>query len=106
MPKYLWQASYTSDGVKGVLSDGGTGRLEAVQRLLDGAGGKLEAFYFAFGEDDVYVIADLPSTEAAAAIALTINASGLVGLKTTLLLTPEEVDAAAKQSVDYRPPGG
>ena len=62
--------------------------------------------YFAFGEDDVYVIADLPDTETAAAVALTVNASGLVGLKTTLLLTPEDVDAAAKQSVDYRPPGG
>jgi len=106
MPKYLWQASYNSDGVRGVLSDGGTGRREAIEQLVAAAGGQLEAFYFAFGEDDVYVIADLPDTETAAAVALTVNASGLVGLKTTLLLTPEDVDAAAKQSVDYRPPGG
>ena len=106
MPKYLWQASYNSDGVRGVLSDGGTGRREAIEQLVAAAGGQLEAFHFAFGEDDVYVIADLPDTETAAAVALTVNASGLVGLKTTLLLTPEDVDAAAKQSVDYRPPGG
>src|SRR5438105_3627168 len=106
MPKYLWQASYNSDGVRGVLSDGGTGGREAIEQLVAAAGGQLEAFYFAFGEDDVYVIADLPDTETAAAVALTVNASGLVGLKTTLLLTPEDVDAAAKQSVDYRPPGG
>ena len=61
MPKYLWQASYNSDGVRGVLSDGGTGRREAIEQLVAAAGGKLEAFYFAFGEDDVYVIADLPT---------------------------------------------
>jgi uncharacterized protein with GYD domain len=106
MPKFLWQASFNSDGVKGVVSEGGTGRREAIQQLVSGAGGTLEAFYFAFGDDDVYVIADLPDTETAAAIALTVNASGLVGVKTTLLLTPEEVDAASKHSVDYRPPGG
>jgi uncharacterized protein with GYD domain len=106
MPKYLWQASYSSEGVKGVIKEGGTGRRDAVERLVNAAGGTLEAFYFAFGEDDAVVIVELPDEETATAIALTVNADGRVGLKTTVLLTPEEVDAAAKRSVEYTPPGG
>jgi uncharacterized protein with GYD domain len=106
MPKYLWQASFNSDGVQGVVKEGGTGRRQAIEQLVSSAGGTLEAFYFAFGDSDVVVIADLPDEETAAAIALTVNASGLVAVKTTVLLTPDEVDAAAKRSVDYRPPGG
>ncbi|SRR5712691_8377403 len=106
MPKYLWEASYNSDGLKGVVKEGGTGRRAAIEQLVDAAGGKLESFYFAFGESDVVVIADLPDEETATAIALTVNSGGLVSLKTRVLLTPEEVDAAAKRSVDYRPPGG
>jgi uncharacterized protein with GYD domain len=105
MPKFLWMASYTADGVKGVLKDGGTGRRAVVERMTEDLGGKVEAFYFAFGGDDVYVIADLPDTTTAAAISLTINAQGAVQLKTVELLTPEEVDEATKKSVDYRPPG-
>jgi uncharacterized protein with GYD domain len=105
MPKYLWQASYNSDGVKGVVKEGGTGRRQAIENLVTGAGGTVEAFYFSFGDDDVVVIADLPDAETATAIALTVNSGGLVSLKTSVLLTPEEVDAAAKKSVDYRPPG-
>jgi uncharacterized protein with GYD domain len=105
MPKYLWQASYNSEGVKGVVTDGGSGRRDAIETLVTGAGGTLEAFYFSFGESDVVVIADLPDEETATAIALTVNGGGLVSLKTTVLLTPEEVDAAVKKSVDYRPPG-
>jgi uncharacterized protein with GYD domain len=99
-------ASYTSDGVKGVLKDGGTGRKAAVEQMTHALGGKLEAFYFAFGDDDVYVIADLPDNATATAISLTINAQGAVQLKTVELLTPEQIDEAAKKAVDYRPPGG
>jgi uncharacterized protein with GYD domain len=106
MPRYLWKASYTTEGVKGVIKDGGTGRRESVQKLIESVGGKMEAFYFAFGDADVYVIADLPDNTSAAAAAITVNGSGAVELQTSLLLTPEEVDAAAKQSADYRPPGG
>jgi uncharacterized protein with GYD domain len=106
MPKYLWQASYNSDGVKGVVKEGGTGRRQAIESLVTGAGGTVESFYFSFGDDDVVVIADLPDEETATAIALTVNSGGLVSIKTTVLLTPDEVDAAAKKSVDYRPPGG
>jgi uncharacterized protein with GYD domain len=106
MAKFLWQASYTSDGVKGLLKDGGTSRRTTIEKLVSGVGGKLEAFYFAFGGDDVIVIADLPDQKTAAAIGLAVNASGTTTLKTTVLLTPEEIDAAAHTAVDYRPPGG
>lgn len=105
MPKYLWQASYTTEGVRGVLKEGGTGRVEAVRKLVDGLGGSLEAAYFAFGEDDVYAIVDLPDNVSAAAISLTIAAAGAARIKTVVLATPEEIDEAAKKSVDYRPPG-
>ncbi len=107
MTRYLWQASYTPDGIRGILKEGGTGRLSAIERVtVEDFGGVVEAFYFAFGEHDVYVIADVPDAETAAAISLTVAASGAVRVKTTVLLTPEEVDAAAKKAVAYRPPGG
>ena len=105
MPKFLIQASYTAQGVEGVRSKGGTSRRDAVAEAIRGVGGQLESFYFAFGDHDAYVVADLPDNEAAAAIALSVNAAGGVSAKTVVLLTPEEVDQAAKRSIDYRPPG-
>jgi len=105
MAKFLWKASYTSDGVKGVLKEGGSGRQSAVEKVVEGLGGKVEAFYFALGEHDVYVIAELPDTVTATAVSLTVNASGVVALQTVELLTPEQVDEASKKSVEYRPPG-
>lgn len=105
MAKFLWKASYTSEGVKGVLKEGGTGRRAAVEKVVEGLGGEVESFYFALGEDDVYVIAELPDTVTATAVSLTVNASGVVSLQTVELLTPEQVDAASKKSVDYRLPG-
>ena len=106
MPKFLFEASYTQEGVKGVQSAGGTSRREAVSQVAESVGGTLESFYFAFGDRDAYVVVDLPDAESAAAVALTVNAAGGAKVKTVVLLTPEEVDAAAKQSVDYTPPGG
>jgi uncharacterized protein with GYD domain len=105
MPKYLIEATYTLEGVKGIQSAGGSTRRDAVAQVAESVGGRLESFYFAFGDSDVYVIADLPDNESATAVALTVNASGAVRLRTTVLLEPEEVDAAAKRSVEYRPPG-
>jgi uncharacterized protein with GYD domain len=105
MPKYLIQASYTPQGVEGVRSEGGSSRRDAVADTASSLGGQLESFHFGFGDDDAYVIADLPDNEAAAALALTVNAAGGATVKTTVLLTPEQVDEAAKRSVDYRPPG-
>jgi len=105
MAKYLWCASYSTEGVKGLLKEGGTGRREAVEKLVADLGGSIDAFYFAFGDDDVYVIADLPDNTNAAAVSLAIAATGSVRIKTTVLLTPEEVDRASKTTVGYRAPG-
>jgi len=106
MPKYMITGSYTAEGVKGLLAEGGTGRRSAVEKLLASVGGSLDAFYFGFGGDDFYVIADLPNNAAAAAGALAASAAGAVRARTVVLLTPEEVDAATKLSPTYRPPGG
>jgi uncharacterized protein with GYD domain len=105
VPKYLLEASYTQQGVEGVRSKGGSSRRDAVADTVSNLGGELEGFYFGFGDSDAYVIVDLPDDETAAAVALTVNAAGGATVKTTVLLTPEQVDAAAKHSVDYRPPG-
>jgi uncharacterized protein with GYD domain len=106
MPKYLWQASYSVDGVRGILKEGGSSRRAVIEQLVSELGGTLEALYFAFGEDDVYVIADLPDHATAAAVSLTVAGTGSVRLKTVVLLSPEEIDAATQKSVSYRPPGG
>ena len=105
MPKYLWQVSYSSDGVKGVVKEGGTSRRAEATNLVEALGGTLETFYYAFGDHDAIVIAELPDDEAATAVALAVNGDGRISLKTTVLITPEQVDAAAKQSVEYRAPG-
>lgn len=105
MPKFLLKATYTSDGAKGLLKEGGTKRRAAVQKVIEAAGGKLEAFYYAYGDDDAFIIADLPDVMAGLAISLTVNASGAVRLSSLPLITPEEVDAASKKSIEYRAPG-
>ncbi len=105
MPKFLIEASYSPEGVAGIKSKGGSSRRDAVAEMVEGLGGKLESFYFGFGDADAYVTTEMPDNESAAAVALAVNASGAVACKTTVLLTPEEIDAAAKQSVGYRAPG-
>jgi uncharacterized protein with GYD domain len=105
MPKYLLAATLTQSGVQGVMKEGGTSRREAVRKTMESVGGTLEAFYFAFGETDVYLIVDVPDAAAAVAAAMTTTASGAVRVNTTVLITPEEVDEAKSRSVEYRPPG-
>ncbi len=105
MPKYLIQASYTSDGAKGLISEGGTSRVKAVADVVQSLGGSVDCFYFAFGTDDVVTVIDVPDTASAAALAMTIGATGLVSIRTTVLITPEEIDSAAQKSVGYRGPG-
>jgi uncharacterized protein with GYD domain len=105
MPLYLWQASYSVDGTKGLVKEGGSKRRTAVQQMVEKAGGKLHAFYYAFGGDDVCGIVEFPDHASAAAVSLAVNAAGAAHLRTTLLLTPEEIDAAVKKTVSYRPPG-
>jgi len=105
MPKYLIQANYVGDGVKGLLKEGGTSRRAATEKAIKSLGGTLEAFYYAFGETDAFAIVDVPDNASMAAIALTAGASGAVAVKTTVLMTPEEVDEAVKKVPSYRPPG-
>ena len=105
MPKYLAHASYTIEGLKGLLKDGGTKRREAVEQLAKSLGGTVEAFYYAFGDDDLFVIFDLPDNVSATIGSMVVNASGAAKAKMTVLLTPEEIDQATKKSVDYLPPG-
>lgn len=105
MAKFLIEANYVGEGVKGLLQEGGTSRRAAVDKLMASVGGKVESFYYAFGDRDAYVIVDAPDNVTAAAIALTVAASGLVSIQTRVLMTPEEVDQAAKKSPSYRAPG-
>ena len=105
MPKYMFEGCYSVEGAKGVAKDGGSARREALTRVFEGLGGKLECFYFAFGEVDVFVIGDLPDNETAASAALAINKAGAASCRTTVLITPEEMDKAARKSVSYRAPG-
>lgn len=105
MAKYLIVASYTSEGIKGVVTKGGTARREAVEKMAADLGGRVESFYFAFGEGDAFVVVDLPDNVGAAAIGLAVGASGMATARTTVLLTPEEIDRAAATSVNYAPPG-
>jgi uncharacterized protein with GYD domain len=105
MPKYLFEAHYTPEGLKGVAKEGGSGRREAVAKAAESVGGKLESIHFAFGGVDGYVIVDLPDNVAAAAMALTVNQGNTAAVKTVVLITPEEMDKAAKKTVKYRAPG-
>jgi uncharacterized protein with GYD domain len=90
MPKFLFKASYSPEGIKGVQSAGGSSRRDAIGHMAEGLGGQLESFHFAFGSPDAYVIVELPDNESAAAVALTANASGAASVETVALLTPEE----------------
>ena len=105
MPKYLFEAHYTPEGAKGVAKEGGSGRRAAVAKAAESVGGKLESLYFAFGGVDAYVTVDLPDNVAAAAMALAVNQGATAAVKTVVLMTPEEMDKAAKTMVGYRPPG-
>ena len=105
MPKYLLQGSYTEEGLKGLLKEGGTKRMEATKKAIESLGGKLEAYYYAFGENDYYLIVDQLESVNVIAGTLIANATGTVKLKTTVLITPEEVDQAVKKTMDWRPPG-
>lgn len=107
MSRYLIKASYSPEGMKGVMAKGGSARVAAIERLVAGVGGSMESFYFAFGEDDAYIVVDAPSPEAMAAVAGRVTSTGVLSsYETVVLLTAEQVDAAAEMAVDYTPPGG
>ena len=105
MPKYLISANYTAEGMAGVRAAGAKSRVDAVTKMLEAMGGRLESFHFAFGDTDVFVVVEAPDDEAVAAVSIAINGSGAVSTRTTKLLTVEQVDEALRRSVDYRPPG-
>jgi uncharacterized protein with GYD domain len=105
MAKFLVQFSYTEEGLQGLIKEGGSKRMEAAQQLVESLGGKLEANYFSFGEFDGFIIMDGMDNIDAAAAAMIVNASGAIKTKTTVLLTPEEVDQATQKHGSYRPPG-
>ena len=105
MPKYLIEANYTAEGMKGVLAKGGTARREAVEKMLADLGGTLESFHFAFGDTDAFVIVDVPDNVTAAAIGMMVGSSGMTSCKTTILLSPEDIDRAAQVKATYVPPG-
>ena len=105
MPKYLVEAKYTLDGLKGLKAKGGSARMAAAKALAEELGGSIESFHFAFGEADAYLVADMPDNVSAAAIGLIVSASGAVSTRTTVLITPEEMDAATKKQASYSPPG-
>lgn len=105
MPKYLVEATYFSEGLNGLLKEGGSRRRAAIEELFVSLGGTLEAFYFAFGEEDVFIIGELPDNATAAALAIRVTATRAAACKTTVLLTPQEIDLSVKKTGIYRPPG-
>lgn len=105
MAKYLIQANYVDEGAKGLLKEGGSSRRAAVEKMAASLGGSIESFYYAFGETDLYIIADVPDHATMAAISLLVNSTGTATAKTTVLLTPAEIDEAAKKTPVYRAPG-
>ena len=105
MPKMMIKASYTAEGARGLVKEGGTGRVASVTKVIEGLGGKVEAFYFAYGPDDAFVICDVPDEATGLALAVAVNASGTVTCTTTPLITPAMMDAACQKSVGYKAPG-
>jgi uncharacterized protein with GYD domain len=105
MAKYMVTGSYTSEGMKGLLKEGGSGRRKAVEDAIKAMGGRLDAYYFSFGDNDVVAIADVPDNLTAAALVIGIASTGTVSTRTTVLLTPEEMDQAVKKTVSFRPAG-
>ncbi len=106
MAKYMVEASYTLEGLKGLFKEGGTSRRTAIETAAKALGGSVEAFYFVFGEDDVVVLLDMPDNVSIAALSLAVSAGGGATSTVRVLLTPEEIDAAVKKTAQYRPPGG
>jgi len=105
MPKFMFQASYTPAGAKALAREGGSKRRGAVGAAIEALGGRMESFYYAFGNRDVVVIADLPDNVSSVALTLAINQTGLVSASTVVLITADEMDRAAKKAVRYRAPG-
>ncbi|GIF75881.1 GYD domain-containing protein [Asanoa siamensis] len=105
MAKYLFIAAYTAEGIRGLLADGGSGRVDAARTTCESVGGRLESMYYSFGEQDAYITCDLPDNTAAAAVSLAVAATGALDTRTVVLLTPDEIDEATRTAVSFRAPG-
>ena len=105
MGKYMFHATYTGEGLVGLLKEGGSSRRAALTQTIEAMGGNVEGLYYAFGDTDLYVICDLPDDATATAVSLNIANAGALNIRATVLVTPETVDEAVKKSVPYRPPG-
>ncbi len=106
MPKFLIEASYSAEGAKGLLEEGGSGRRAAIEQAMEGLGGRVEALYFALEGSRAYMIMEAPDAASVAALSLAASAAGVATVSTVPLLTPEEMDEACQKAVNYRPPGG
>jgi uncharacterized protein with GYD domain len=107
MSKYLMHGSYSAEGVRGLLKEGGVSRRSHFRQLVEKLGGKLEAFYYAFGGDDIYAIVELPGNVDSLAVSMAVTAGGSFREGVVVLLTPEEVDQSTKKAatLGYRAPG-
>lgn len=105
MPKYLYHGSYTDKGLKGLIKDGGSKRMKVTKKAIESLGGRMEAYSFALGGTDFFIILEAPDNVKAIAGSLVANASGTVKVNITALVSPEEVDLAVKQTMEWRPPG-
>jgi uncharacterized protein with GYD domain len=104
MPKYLAMAKFSAEALKGLRAAGAAKRVEVNRTAIESLGGKLECYYYAFGDHDVYAVIDLPDDEAATAASLTVNETGLISVQVVKLLTAEQVDDALSRSPNYQPP--
>jgi uncharacterized protein with GYD domain len=104
VPKFLVEAKYNADGIRGLKAEGGSARLATTRALVESLGGTLECFYFAFGDTDAFIIVDMPDNATVAAVQMAVNGTGTISSRTIVLLTPSEMDDAAKRDVPFHPP--
>lgn len=103
--KYLVKAKYSASGIGGVMKMGGTSRRQAIDKMLNDLGGKLESFYYTLNPDEAYLICELPDEITGAAVSMTVDSTGMADISITSLLTPEDIDKASHIAVNYRTPG-
>ena len=105
MGKYMMRANYTQAGLAGLMKEGGTGRRRALTEAVEGVGGRMESFYYVFGDRDLLMIAEFPDEASAVSVSLAVGAAGALEVDVTVLIEPEAIDEAVKKSVPYRLPG-
>jgi len=105
MAKYLFQITYTEIGFQSILAEGGSKRKEAIEVAIKSLNGWLEALYYSFGETDMFIVCELPDNVSASAFSMIASSGGVARVKTTVLISAEEIDRATKKTIDYRPPG-